>query len=421
MADTQLIAYIRDCLSKNIPVEQIKRDLLEKGWQEWQINEAINLITSTESQQPSQPTQSSQMPQTQAVSSEKSSPKLLWVFLGIFVFALIAILIFFLIRSSNTISGNKLTQGASVDLAEKGEVKFKINGEEHKVIIDSIQEDSVDITIQSDPISATLNIGETEKFDLDSDDTYDLLIKLKNITNQKADLYIKKISEAICTEDWQCEDWSDCVNETQTRVCEDLNDCGTEEEKSDESQECEITLLNCSTQGGFLCGETEVCNGTITNASEGECCLGNCTLQEIELVDCGTDIDCLINASETCSLANVTYDFTSGNTTWTQSNSHYYKIRGFEDEKCKLYQEILDASGNFTNSQWTTLLIVNTIDEINQMIQQINTGLGVGNTGICRFSTYALEDYLTEVKAGNYELSTEEQSTYECSGSLYGA
>ena len=41
-----------------------------------------------------------------------------------------------------------------------------------------------------------------------------------------------------CTEDWICEDWSSCVNNRQTRVCTDLNDCDTTENKPEESRRC---------------------------------------------------------------------------------------------------------------------------------------------------------------------------------------
>lgn len=44
-----------------------------------------------------------------------------------------------------------------------------------------------------------------------------------------------------CTENWTCEDWSDCVNETQTRNCTDSNACNTTEDQPDLSQNCTNT------------------------------------------------------------------------------------------------------------------------------------------------------------------------------------
>lgn len=43
-----------------------------------------------------------------------------------------------------------------------------------------------------------------------------------------------------CTEDWSCTDWSECVEGTQTRICTDLNDCGTTISKPTESQSCGV-------------------------------------------------------------------------------------------------------------------------------------------------------------------------------------
>jgi len=44
--------------------------------------------------------------------------------------------------------------------------------------------------------------------------------------------------EEECTEQWVCTDWSECINGTQTRECNDLNRCGTDAEKPVEEQEC---------------------------------------------------------------------------------------------------------------------------------------------------------------------------------------
>jgi hypothetical protein len=44
----------------------------------------------------------------------------------------------------------------------------------------------------------------------------------------------------ICTPNWQCSDWSECVNETQTRTCEDVNNCGTEDGRPALLQSCTL-------------------------------------------------------------------------------------------------------------------------------------------------------------------------------------
>ncbi len=192
----------------------------------------------------------------------QESNKKIWIFVGIFAIVVIALSIFFFIKySSNTISNDELSAGTYIDLNEDKEVKFKLGEEEHKIIIDSVINDSIDIIIQSETIIATLNIGETKKFDLDGNETYDLLVKLKSIVDGKANLFIKKINEVICTEDWNCTEWSGCVNETQTRVCTDLNDCGTEEDKPEGSQSCEIVTAGLYDEDPLWvqCGDDHDC------------------------------------------------------------------------------------------------------------------------------------------------------------------
>ncbi|MBN2202640.1 MAG: putative metal-binding motif-containing protein [Candidatus Aenigmarchaeota archaeon] len=41
-----------------------------------------------------------------------------------------------------------------------------------------------------------------------------------------------------CLEDWACDDWSECVEGMQARTCVDKNNCGTDVNKSSETQEC---------------------------------------------------------------------------------------------------------------------------------------------------------------------------------------
>ena len=46
-----------------------------------------------------------------------------------------------------------------IGLEQNEEIKFKLGEEDHKVIINYISSDSVDIVIQSDPINTTIKIG----------------------------------------------------------------------------------------------------------------------------------------------------------------------------------------------------------------------------------------------------------------------
>ena len=42
----------------------------------------------------------------------------------------------------------------------------------------------------------------------------------------------------ICIENWNCTDWSSCIDSLQNRTCIDQNSCGTELDKPEESQSC---------------------------------------------------------------------------------------------------------------------------------------------------------------------------------------
>ncbi len=50
------------------------------------------------------------------------------------------------------------------------------------------------------------------------------------------------IKSTTCVSEWNCSDWSDCVNGTKDRICEDNNNCNTEKDKPDEIQDCEIII-----------------------------------------------------------------------------------------------------------------------------------------------------------------------------------
>lgn len=58
-----------------------------------------------------------------------------------------------------------------------------------------------------------------------------------------------------CTENWQCESWSSCVDEIQTKTCTDLNNCGTVIDRPPISQSCAITqtcLLTDTNNNGIV-------------------------------------------------------------------------------------------------------------------------------------------------------------------------
>jgi subtilisin family serine protease len=90
--------------------------------------------------------------------------------------------------------------GYTKSLEKKDKIKFTLfdgGNVQHTITLNSIKTDSVNLTIQSNPINILLGIGQSIKLNLSSNDYYDLYIKLNSIENNKADLTIQTIREEI--------------------------------------------------------------------------------------------------------------------------------------------------------------------------------------------------------------------------------
>ena len=67
------------------------------------------------------------------------------------------------------------------------------------------------------------------------------------------------VTEPVCSPDWECGEWTECVGEVQTRECKDTNACGLAEGKPESSQSCQMPET-CSDgiknqdEGGIDCG-----------------------------------------------------------------------------------------------------------------------------------------------------------------------
>ena len=86
---------------------------------------------------------------------------------------------------------------AKVILRAKEKAKFVYSGVYHTITPTQIGKDYITIEVASIVKTATLKINESEEFNLDTDNYYDVYVKLDNIINNKAYLTIKKIREQI--------------------------------------------------------------------------------------------------------------------------------------------------------------------------------------------------------------------------------
>ena len=92
-----------------------------------------------------------------------------------------------------------LTKGSKIsrNLRVNDKAKFEIEGKEHTIEVKEIGKDNVTIEIRSEPITATISLGETKKFDLDDDNVYELAITLEKIVGNIAVLIFEGIEEAV--------------------------------------------------------------------------------------------------------------------------------------------------------------------------------------------------------------------------------
>ena len=102
-------------------------------------------------------------------------------------------------------SGGAVTVTADIDLTTaesaslsgyKGNVKtFTFGGAAHKVTMTDVTDTSVTLTIESNPIVVTLNVGDIKRVDLNNDGTDDMEVTLESISSGRANIAMKKLVE----------------------------------------------------------------------------------------------------------------------------------------------------------------------------------------------------------------------------------
>jgi len=172
--------------------------------------------------------------------------------------------------------------------------------------ISSLETNTIDLpnTNQNIFFSKNENINQQEiKYYYSSDDgfTWNDLENLSNLEKIKIKaefksnssetpiLYNMMLSYEFCEESWNCSEWSDCSeNNTKSRVCSDINECGTFELKPSETQNCLYTpsceenwscteWSSCINENQTrICDDLSFCNTTINKPEE----MQNCTIQE---------------------------------------------------------------------------------------------------------------------------------------------
>ncbi len=70
------------------------------------------------------------------------------------------------------------------------------------------------------------------------------------------------VTESSCAPNWECGEWTECVSETQDRICTDINQCGSNEGMPETSQSCVVEIKETCSDGIKNQGEAGIdCGG----------------------------------------------------------------------------------------------------------------------------------------------------------------
>ena len=100
------------------------------------------------------------------------------------------------------ISDVQFDTGYQRTLVATDRIQFNVGTDAHTIKIDEISNttNTIKITVNSTPQTATLSVGDVRKFELSGDNYYDLSVTLNSIVGNFADVTIKKISEEVTPE-----------------------------------------------------------------------------------------------------------------------------------------------------------------------------------------------------------------------------
>ncbi|GEM_PF-5518796 len=237
----------------------------------------------------------------------KKSHALLWVVMSFVILMIILVAVLLIIFIPR---GKSIVLGENFELQEGKTARFLYDGEKYVVEVEQVDSDSVNILTADNTI--TLRLGELRRMDLNNDGKEDVRIKLVRIENGIPVFRIEEIQEMVnCTENWECENWSECINGSRSRTCYDKNGCGTENNRPVSYESC--TAQNnpageqtCSEKGGKTCGSGTTCNGsTVTSSDTNNCCLGNCPDQQTQGQTCVQKGGTICQSGYSCSISTV--------------------------------------------------------------------------------------------------------------------
>ncbi len=225
-----------------------------------------------------------------------SNPMVKMSVIGLGILVVVGVVLLLVLGSGGELSDEDLESGKVVSMDEGKDVKFTFEEQEHTARVDSVSGDEVEITIQSDPQTFSLKEGDKKLVNLNGDDYYDLIVQVESVSDGEAEVYFIKTHSKICTPDWNCSSWGECVEGSQERTCTDVNECGEDEGKPEETKSCEcVSEWNCTDW-------SECVNGSQERTCTDEHSCGDISGKPVEVQNC--------TASQNASRVNQTENLT---------------------------------------------------------------------------------------------------------------
>ena len=162
------------------------------------------------------------------------NPNIIWI---IIIFVVVPLAVILSINSFNNppakkifISQDVLFSGISLTLREKDTFIIDFAGNNYNFTIDSIDKPIVVMKTTKKDLTVVLSASPLS-FDLDDDGNEDVLITLRGFRVKAVEIFFEApLIKKTCTANWNCSEWSPCLNFIKKRVCVDLNSCEGEDE-----------------------------------------------------------------------------------------------------------------------------------------------------------------------------------------------
>lgn len=228
MVNKEIVEYIRKNSKRGISSQRIHQSLLAQGKSDYEIKEAKNFIDSGK--------EFPKENKTNVVYSESFFYSDFFKYIvGFLVLVLVFVLIYLIVPKGESFSSKEIENGTSLELT-KNNVRVKFEDGQDNLFF-SRKKQEVEYTFRDS--KKFLSPGIEENLDLNGDGIDDLIMVYEGVDDRKIPLIsFKKIIP--CVPDWECEDWRDCVDGTQTRICVDENSCGSLDDRPFLQKTCTI-------------------------------------------------------------------------------------------------------------------------------------------------------------------------------------